>query len=405
MAARRNRRAGVEDLWTKDERQEDGTVRRVPSKLHGKGKRWRARYVDSAGKEHSKRFARKPDAQAWLDGQTAAVVTGRHAPPAAGRTTVGVVAQAWLASHPSWEKSTRSRNVSIVNRHIIPRWGSTRLADLMEMHDEISEWVTAQIENGASGGTVRKHLGVLSGICDHAVRTRKIAVNPCDTVDRPKQQLAKRRYLSGVEVELLAEHAGSNWLTVMVLAYCGLRFAELAGMQVSAVSLARNRFQIERTITEVDGELVIKAPKDHQRRSVPFPTFLVEPLRQRIAGRKADAEVFTSPQGAVLRARNMRRDWFDGAAKAAGVDGLTPHELRHTAASLAVSEGASVLAIQRMLGHDKPSTTLDVYADLFDDDLDAVASKLDAARTGFVAAYSLRTESGSAPISLRKTAG
>jgi integrase len=96
---------------------------------------------------------------------------------------------------------------------------------------------------------------------------------------------------------------------------------------------------------------------------------------------------------------SSRRAWWDGAAEAAGLEGLTPHEMRHTAASLAVSHGASVLELQRMLGHDKPSTTLDFYADLFDDDLDEVASKLDAACMGFAAAYSLRTVAGSATAS------
>ncbi|MBF6171520.1 site-specific integrase [Nocardia blacklockiae] len=363
---------------------------RVPSKLHGKGKRWRARYVDGRGQEHTKRFARKVDAQSWLDGQTAAVVSGVHAPPAAGRVAVEVVAKSWLDGHPSWEESTRSRYKSVVEGHILPRWGNVRLADLA--HEDIQEWVNEQVKAGAAGGTVRKNLGVFSQICDHAVITRRIAVNPCGTVDRPKQRLAKRRYLSGVEVERLAEHAGGNWLTVMVLAYCGLRFAELAGLQVSAVSLQRRRLQIERTITEVDGVLVTKAPKDHQRRSVPFPAFLAEPLTEHLKGRRPDTEVFTSPQGAVLRVRNMRRSWWNAAAKAAGLEGFTPHEMRHTAASLAVSQGASVLALQRMLGHDKPSTTLDFYADLFDDDLEDVAARLDAARTDFATAYSLRTD-------------
>ncbi|MBF6256428.1 site-specific integrase [Nocardia farcinica] len=403
MAVRRNRRAGVEDLWTKEERCPDGTVQRVPSKLHGKGKRWRARYVDGSGRENTKRFARKVDAQSWLDAQTAAVVSGVHAPPSAGRVTVDVIATAWLDNHPSWEESTRSRYRSVVDAHIRPRWGNVRVADLA--HEEIQQWVIEQVSGGAAGGTVRKNLGVLSQICDYAVITRRIAVNPCSTVNRPKQRLAKRRYLSGMEVERLAEQAGGNWLTVMVLAYCGLRFGELAGLQVSSVSLQRRRLQIERTITEVDGVLVTKAPKDHQRRSVPFPAFLAEPLERHLAGRRPDSEVFTSSTGAILRVRNMRRAWWDGAAKAAGLEGLTPHEMRHTAASLAVSHGASVLALQRMLGHDKPSTTLDFYADLFDDDLDEVACKLDAARTGFAAAYSLRTASDPATASQgRKTA-
>ena len=83
----------------------------------------------------------------------------------------------------------------------------------------------------------------------------------------------------------------------------------------------------------------------------------------------------------------MRRSWFD---REAGVPGLTPHELRHTAASIAVSAGASVFAVQRTLGHDKPSTTLNVYSDLFDHDLDDLADRLAAAR-GQHAADNLRT--------------
>ncbi|MDT4913712.1 MAG: hypothetical protein QOC66_2840 [Pseudonocardiales bacterium] len=67
---------------------------------------------------------------------------------------------------------------------------------------------------------------------------------------------------------------------------------------------------------------------------------------------------------------------FDRAAATTGAPGLTPHELRHTAASLAVSAGAHVKAVQRMLGHASASMTLDTYADLFDDDLEAVAARL-----------------------------
>lgn len=58
---------------------------------------------------------------------------------------------------------------------------------------------------------------------------------------------------------------------------------------------------------------------------------------------------------------------------------MTIHDLRHTAVSLAVSAGANVKAVQRMLGHASAAMTLDVYSDLFDDDLDTVADRLDQA--------------------------
>jgi integrase len=67
---------------------------------------------------------------------------------------------------------------------------------------------------------------------------------------------------------------------------------------------------------------------------------------------------------------------------AAGLPRLTPHDLRHTAASLAVRSGANVKAVQRMLGHASAAMTLGVYADLFDDDLDAVAARLDQGLAG-----------------------
>jgi integrase len=89
--------------------------------------------------------------------------------------------------------------------------------------------------------------------------------------------------------------------------------------------------------------------------------------------------VFTTPQGDVLRASNFRRDVFTPAARQVGLDGLVPHTLRHTAASLAIAASADVKVVQQMLGHKSATMTLDLYGHLFDDRLDEVAGALDAA--------------------------
>jgi len=93
-------------------------------------------------------------------------------------------------------------------------------------------------------------------------------------------------------------------------------------------------------------------------------------------GRSNDDLVFPSPAGGYLPRPKSQRGWFAGAVKRAAVQSITPHDLRHTCASLAVSAGVNVLALQRMLGHKSAKVTLDTYADLFDDDLDAVAVTL-----------------------------
>ncbi len=100
--------------------------------------------------------------------------------------------------------------------------------------------------------------------------------------------------------------------------------------------------------------------------------------------------MFTAPNGGPLRNTNFRSRVFAPAAASVGLAGLTPHDLRHTAASRSVAAGANVKAVQRMLGHASASMTLDVYAGLFGDDLDAVANRLDEAVAARDADY-LRT--------------
>lgn len=147
---------------------------------------------------------------------------------------------------------------------------------------------------------------------------------------------------------------------------------------------------MKESLTDVRGELIRGTPKSHERRSVPYPSFLDTPLRQRTAGRGLEEPLFATDRGYEIRGNNFRKRVFRPALKRVqDADPLFPtvtiHDLRHTAASLAISTGANVKAIQRMLGHASAAMTLDVYADLFDDDLDHVASMLDAAAADLVA--------------------
>jgi integrase len=97
--------------------------------------------------------------------------------------------------------------------------------------------------------------------------------------------------------------------------------------------------------------------------------------RARRGGAPGDL-VFAGPDGTYLARPKSDGGWFSSAVAKAKVQAITPHDLRHSCASLAVSAGVNVLALQRMLGHTSAKVTLDTYADLFDDDLDAVAVSL-----------------------------
>ncbi|MEE6288635.1 site-specific integrase [Georgenia sp. MJ173] len=338
--------------------------------------KYRARYRDAAGKEHARHFTRKLDAQRWLDEVTTSRLTGTYVDPGRSRITVDAMSGAWL-QNPKWSETTKARNRSILDKHVLPRWGTTKLVDVQ--HEDVQAWVNELSSTSLAGGTVRKISGVLSGILALAVRSKRLAVNPARDVDLPEQDLGDRNYLTAAEVEALADASDEYGDLVLVLAYCGLRIGEAAALRVRHVDMLRRRLQVEESVTEVNGKLIWSATKDKERRSVPFPAFLTEDIAGRCEGKGKNDLLFTTGRGGTIRVRNMRRDWFDLAAKIAEVE-VTPHELRHTAASLAVRAGASVLVVQRMLGHKKPSMTLDVYADLFDDDLDTVADRLTTVR-------------------------
>lgn len=338
---------------------------------------WRARYRDVRGKEHARHFARKVDAQAWLDSVTASIQSGGYVDPKMGRQTVAEYAGTWLERQVQLKPSTKARYAAVVRVHIVPRFGPVPLSQIER--SDLSGWVAELSANGLAGATVRHIHKIMHSILQSATMDGRIARNPATGVKLPRDRGRDKRFLNHEQVALLAEAAGDDRLIILVLAYCGLRFGELAALRVRNVDPLRRRLTIEESATEVDGVIVFGTPKSHQQRQVPIPRSLVENLARACEGKRPEDLVFTAPRGGVIFLRNWRRRVFDPAARAAEIGPLSPHGLRHTAASLAVAAGANVKAVQRMLGHASAAMTLDTYSGLFEDDLDDVADRLDAA--------------------------
>jgi integrase len=343
--------------------------------------RWVARYFDPDGRRRGKVFDRKVDAERFLRQIETSKDTSSYVDPARGKITMYAFSDKWLATQGHLKPSTYARYEGIVSKHIKPKWGNVPLAKIT--HEDVAEWISSIRLAPASVAYIHR---VLYLILELAVRSARIVRNPAHGVRLPRPLKASKRFLTREEVFRLADCAaeypipeiGQQYrVLVLVLAFCGLRWGETAGLKVKRLDLLRRRLVVAETLSEVNGHLVWGTPKNHQARSVPVPSFLVDVLAEVMHGASPDDLVFTTWRGKPLRNLNFRRDIFDKAAEDAGLAGLTPHELRHTAASLAVSAGANVKAVQRMLGHASAAMTLDVYSGLFDDDLDGVAAKLD----------------------------
>jgi hypothetical protein len=129
---KRNRRAGVEDRWTKTIRDAEGNEQKVPSSRQGVGLRWLARWVDGDGREQTKSFRRKADAQNWLDTEVVAkIATGSFVPPRAGMMTVKSVYASWSAAQGHISAKTaatrKARGEAELNRDgAAPQWRTSR---------------------------------------------------------------------------------------------------------------------------------------------------------------------------------------------------------------------------------------------------------------------------------------
>jgi integrase len=340
-----------------------------------RGTGWQARWRDPGGRQRKKNFGRRADAQRWLDQMRAEQHRGQYIDPRAGRVRVRDVAESWAAGLGHLKESTANRYRGLVRHHVLPRFGSWAIGDVR--HSDVRDWVHELSAAGLAPGTVRQAHRVLSLIFADAINDGRLAKSPCIGVKLPRAVRTEPQFLSSDEVSELVAAADPEGLSVAVLAFCGLRFGELAALKVKRVNMLRRRLIVAESVSEVSGRLVWTTPKTHQSRSVPFAPSLVPAITAQCVGKSPEDLLFTSPEGGVLRLNNWRRRVFDPARSAIGRDDVTPHDLRHTAASLAIAAGANVKAVQRMLGHASAAMTLDVYAGLFGDDLDAVALALD----------------------------
>jgi integrase len=399
---RRNRRAGIEDLWTKTIRNADGTTDRVPSKLHGKGSRWRARYVDTQGREHSKAFGRKTDAQSWIDTETAGHVTGTWTEPKLSAVTFGAIAERWFKTKATRAPKTVAGYRSLLDTVVLPQWKDVALRDVT--YEDLQQWVTGLSVNGStkkvgkglSASRVIQAHQVVSQVLKYAVRAKHLPASPAESIELPRKPEIEKRYLTHEQLHRLAVASGRFRTFVLVLGYTGLRFGEAAALQVGDVDLKARRIRVKRSVTFVTGQGLLEGPtKNHSARAVPLPQFLAPLLKTEIGDRAASDLLFPSRRGGWLTEGEVR--WvFDPAAIAVGVDGLTPHELRHTCASLAITAGANVKVLQTLLGHKTATLTLDRYGHLFPDDLDRIADAFDVATK--TPAYDLRTIPAVGPV-------
>lgn len=340
--------------------------------------RFRARYRDPSGKEKSKTFDSRKQAVAFLVKIDAAKSTGIYVDPSHGKILVRDFAATWLAGRDT-RASTQARDESLFRSYIIPRFGDVPIGAVRKA--EVAAW---QRELAKSPATVSKVLTLFKAILADAVGDGLLPANPLQGLKLPTVEREEMRVLTSAELLRLADAIDARYRAlVFVGGYGGLRIGEMAGLQVGDLDMLRGIVSIERQVVEVEGKLTVGPLKTRAaRRKVRLPKFVVEELAAHLStivdtSPMGDTLVFPSPDGGLLSRTNFRLRFWLPATRAAGLDGVRVHDLRHTAVSLWIATGANPKMVATRAGHTSVRTVFDVYGHLLPDADDALVDALD----------------------------
>lgn len=349
--------------------------------------RYRVRYRTPDRRQTTKRgFSTKRDAQAWAEQLEVDKRRGAYVAPAAGRVKLGEYAQDWLESKHKLKPSTRARYQVVLDTFIAEHAG-VALGDISR--ELVRDWV-AELSRTHAPASVHKTIGVLRQVLSMAVDDNRLVVNPIDQkIELPAIEEAEQRFLTLDQLHALADAAGDHRTLVYVLGTCGLRFGEVSELRWRDVDLQKYQVRVSRSVALVNGVFEQGTPKSGKGRTVSLSAFVVDLLGER---GEDNALVFPDTAGGRMRGNNVRRRWWSQAVAAAGlfprVEGdatvydFKLHELRHTAASLAIKAGCNIKTLQNMLGHESAALTLDRYGHLYESDVQAVGVAMNTLLTG-----------------------
>lgn len=366
-------------------------VRRLPDGTTGPV-RWRARYRDVHGRTRSQTFARKVDAERFLELNGTEMQRGEWIDPGARRTSFAEWADGWWHTTSKLRPNTRRGYWLLLQNHVLPYFGTSQLTAVDYL--DVARFISDKRRDGHGPKQVREMVTVISLIMQCAIKANARRDNPArgHAIRVPQHRARKVSMLTMEQACSLVDHTTEHYRPAMwLLIFTGMRPAELCGLRVEDVDLVRRVVHIRNTWSPVPGfdggsrEFVSGPVKtDAGQRSIPIPPWLCEALAADLAKRPAVAR--QDPLVLNKHGRPVNRDTFRAkvvrpALKAAGLpDDFRTYDIRHTHASLLIDSGANVLAVAQRMGHTDPSLTLRVYGHLFEGVQEQLTEALDERR-------------------------
>lgn len=340
-------------------------------------KKWRAQIYQD-GKRVSRNFATKDDALVWL--RTTRVNMDRGYNLLGGNITLEEYLSSWLENHRiTLRKKTAHAYGRVIQNHIIPTLGKKRLRDLNLVM--IEGFYSGLVQKGLGARTIKVVHNILHTSLAKGVRYGLIIFNPTQGASLPRYSHDEMNVLDTNQVAqfLVAAQDSTNYALFHLAITTGMRFGELLGLKWIDVQWNAGVIHVQRQKQDVPGEgvLFIEPKTNAGRRTIKLGEGSLDVLRRHkkdqdfrkmiVGNRWRDMDlVFANSRGGPGVNSNIRRE-YNRVLELAGLPRIRFHDLRHTTASLLLNNKVPVIVVSNMLGHSKPSVTLDIYAHVFHD--------------------------------------
>jgi integrase len=343
------------------------------------GVRYEVRLRDAVGREYSRTFRTRKEADTFQARERADRSRGAWIDPRRGKTTFAQVAVWWLESNPAKRPGSRARDEGIIRLHLNPQLGERPIAAITpaDVRRLVHLWA-----NKYPASTTHRHFAVLRAICAAAVDADYLARTPCRAIKLPTIPPTQRPEVTPDDVNGLVGELGISAAFALVAAVLGLRWGECAGLRVGDIDFLRSRLRVAQQ--RAAGAHTAGEPKSPASvRSIAMPDELATVLAAHLSGRgmsgaDTDALVFVGPQGEPLDYSNWRRRVWLPARRRAGLDRLTFQDLRRANATAMALDRVDAKTGSARLGHSDPRLYLEVYAQATGEGDRRAASKLGA---------------------------
>lgn len=369
--------AHVEDRWY---RVVEG--KKVQTERHGKGRRWRARWLEPDGHERSRSFDRRADADRHIKAVEGDKLRGTYVSPAAGRVTFEQYAKDWLAAQTFDEASRRAVEARL-RVHVFPYLGGREVGAILPSHIQA---LLRALQQDLAPSHARVIFVHVSSVLSAAVDDEKIVKNPCraSSVKVPRINPSKIEPWPSEHVLAVRDALPERYRICATLAGgVGLRQGEVLGLAVEDIDFLRHIVHVRRQVKIGRGHIGFALPKGRKTRDVPLPEHVALELAAHIRAfppadvslpwEKPDGDphsaalLVTRPDGSPVKAPHFTEHIWTPALRATGVEPAREngmHALRHWYASVLLDAGESIKAVSEYLGHASAAFTLATYTHL-----------------------------------------